>query len=264
MRAALRSAEVEVHFDGADPDHNRIVTAFSGQQGSVHAAVFAVAEVAFAEIDMRQHHGVHPRIGALDVCPFIQLGGSRVDALEFAAEVGRELGESFELPVFLYEQSETGKHAADLPALRKGQYEGLLGRALDADFGPAQANPRLGASVVGLRDWLIAMNVNLATPDPSAALKIASGLRAARAVEPFLAGVRALGFALESRGITQVSMNLTRPDLSPADAVVEWVEKRAAENRVRVHSAELIGVIRERDLKNATRLTIAPEQVINI
>jgi len=245
-----------VHFDEADVDHNRVVTAFSGQPQQIRETLFATASEAFARIDMRKHTGVHPRIGALDVCPFIPLDGP-VDP-NFAPSIAEELAGAYDLPIFLYELSETGKHAADLPSLRKGLFEGLIVRDLEPDYGPKSANRRLGATVLGIRDWLIAMNLNVQTRDPSAVKGAARELRHARdAGEPKLKGVRALGLLLESLGITQVSMNLTKPDETSADAAIEWLEARTGPG-----VPELIGVIRPEDLPKATRLPVSPEQVV--
>jgi glutamate formiminotransferase len=233
-----------------------MVTAFSGEQPRVRDTLFAVADVAFDRIDMRSHEGVHPRIGALDVCPFISLESG--DDAEFVLEVAADLASTYDLPTFLYEKSETGKHAADLPSLRKGQYEGLVGRPLDPDFGPKVYNPKLGAAVVGLRDWLIAMNVNFSSAPLSQVRQFASEIRRLRdGGDPRFTGIRALGLPLASRHITQVSLNLTKPDVTSPDAIVAWLEDRAGHGE-----PELIGVIRARDLANAVRMPWTAGQVI--
>jgi glutamate formiminotransferase len=264
MRRAMRAFGAEAHFEGADVDHNRLVTAFSGGLNAVRDTVFAIAEVAFDRIDMRSHRGVHPRIGALDVCPFIILGDSMSpeEASAYAVSVASHLAERFDLPVFLYEKSETGRHARDLPALRKGQYEGLFGRTLDPDFGPTQPNSQLGATVVGVRDWLLAVNVNL-SGDVEVAKGIAKEIRLERdrAIDQF-EGVRALGLELTSRGLSQVSMNLTRPDETAVDPIVGWIKGQASIRGARVEGTELIGVIRPSDLPSATSITVRPEQVV--
>jgi glutamate formiminotransferase len=264
MRAPLRerrSANLEVHYDGADYDHNRMVTAFSGTAEAVIDTLYSITEVAFETIDMRAHRGVHPRIGALDVCPFIVLDNSlsQPAAKALVAGVAKEIAERYHVPTFLYEKSETGKHAADLPTLRKGQYEGLHGRELNPDFGPNTASSRLGASVVGLRDWLVAANIELSNRDPSRAREIAKQLRTMRdAGDPRFAGVRALGFALPSRGLSQVSMNLTRPDDVSFDTIYDFVDQESAA----IVGAELIGALRPQDLAKATRLNPKPEQIV--
>lgn len=260
MRLALRSRGATVHFDGSDADHNRVVTAFSGSAEEVRETLFSVAAVAFQGIDMRSHEGVHPRIGALDVCPFILLNGKQEDALQFARGTAERLALDFDLPVFLYECSETGRHSADLPSLRKGQYEGLLGRQLNPDFGPSAANAKLGATVFGVRDWLLAMNVNLPQDALAKAKSIAREIRVLRDKgDARMSGVRALGLPLRQRGLSQVSMNLTNPDVTSPDEVIRWIE-----GKTEVVQTELIGVIREGDVVKATLLPIQPNQIVTI
>jgi glutamate formiminotransferase len=176
----------------------------------------------------------------------------------FARDMAEQMATRFDLPVFLYEKSETGKHAADLPSLRKGQFEGLLKRPLDPDFGPARANPRLGATVLGVRDWLIAMNVNLPAGALTEARAIAGEMRVRRdSGDERFKGVRALGLPLERRALTQVSMNLTEPDAVSPDAIIDWIAAREE-----VVETELIGVIRESDTPRATKLRIQPRQIV--
>jgi glutamate formiminotransferase len=147
--------------------------------------------------------------------------------------------------------------------LRKGGFEALMGRELRPDFGPSTAHPTLGATVLGVRDFLIAFNVDLATPDLLLAKEIAREIRTYRADgDPRFLGVRALGFPLASRKLSQVSMNLTLPDLTPVDPIIDWVESRAAEAGVLIAGTELVGVIRQRDLRNATELNVQPSQII--
>ncbi|MEO7454272.1 MAG: glutamate formiminotransferase [Fimbriimonadales bacterium] len=260
MRARLRAHGAAVHFDGADPDHNRIVTAFSGSAEIVQKTLFSLAEEALGTIDMREHEGVHPRIGALDVCPFIVLEGEAEEALSFAKNTAEELATRHDLPIFLYEKSESGKHAADLPSLRKGQFEGLLDRPLNPDFGPDRANPRLGATVLGVRDWLIAMNVNLPADKLTEARSIAGEMRVQRDLgDVRFSGVRSLGLPLKRRSLTQISMNLTMPDAVSPDFIIQWIGDRET-----VVETELIGVIRESDLPNATMLPIHKSQIVRV
>lgn len=259
LRWSLRGGNCTVHYDGSDFDHNRIVTAFSGEPRDVETTLFKLASIAFDAIDMRKHKGVHPRIGALDVCPFIVLKNSMElsAAIEWSNRIAFGIAEKYSLPIFLYEKSETGKHARDLPTLRKGEFEGLMGRKLEPDYGPNTANPWLGATVMGVRDWLIAANVNLGDPDPAQAKQIAKEIRSLRETDARFRGVRALGFPLPSRSQSQVSLNLTKPDETSFDPIYEWISERAP-----VVGAELIGVIRERDLRGATHLSAMPEQVL--
>ncbi len=253
-----------VHYLQSDVDHNRTVSAFSGESEPVFKRLEQLCELAFERIDLNKHIGVHPRLGALDVCPFVAygaLGKLPKEVESFAAKIAGR----FELPVFLYEKSERGRHEADLPSLRKGGFGGLIGKALNPDFGPALAHPRLGVSVVGIRDSLIAMNVNFSGEDATVAKAVAREIREQRSSgdERFL-GVRALGFSLATAGLSQVSLNLTLPDLTPVDPIVEWIMAEGASRGAQFASTELIGVIRERDLDTATRLLIKDAQIVDL
>ena len=261
---ALGRYPITVHYLRGDVDHNRTVSAFSGGSESVAAALLELAERAFAAIDLRQHDGAHPRIGALDVLPFVcERPEDRPEALVFAERFGRTLAERFELPVVLYERSERGRHEGDLPTLRKGGFKGLAGRDLRPDFGPVEAHPRLGATVVGVRDPLVALNVDLRHPMATVAKTIAREIRERRAAgdEAFL-GVRALGLSLPSREMSQVSLNVTLPDLTPLDPLVEWIEARALALGVASAGPELIGVLPRGCVAGATRVPYESSQVV--
>ncbi len=261
----FESRQLSLHYFQGDLDHNRTVTAFSGDSQDVSDALFAMCEVAFDTIDLNHHVGVHPRIGALDVCPIV-LPDDAEDLsayLGYAEELGEEMARRFDLPIYLYERSERGRHESDLPSLRRAGFGGALGRILRPDFGPIRAHPRLGVTVLGVRNFLVAMNINLGSDDPTVAKKLASEIRSLRSQgdERFL-GVRALGFPLHSRGQSQVSLNLTLPNLSPIDPIIEWVRHESVRLNVIPVSTELIGVIRPRDVEHATRLAIRDEQIV--
>ncbi|MFZ4507829.1 MAG: hypothetical protein ACOYON_09065 [Fimbriimonas sp.] len=260
----LGAAGVSVHACEGDVDHNRTVTAFSGEIADVLRTLRELQNAAFAVIDLNRHVGVHPRIGALDVCPFVRLDDAPIEALNlWVHRAAREVAERWDLPVFLYEHSEMGRHEADLPSLRKGGFGGLLGRELNPDFGPRIAHPRLGVTVMGARDFLIAMNVNLQSGDLRAAKAIARRIRDLRADgDPRFLGVRALGLLLPEREQCQVSLNVTLPDLTPPDPIILWITREAAQFGIALAGTELIGVIRESDLPGATRLPIRGEQVV--
>lgn len=267
-RDLLEAGGVEVHFCESDVDHNRTVTAFSGTQERVEAALDGLAELILPAIDLNRHTGVHPRIGGLDVCPFLPLHAleaGEAEAFKAWIEIWAErLADRWSLPVFLYERSERGRHESDLPTLRKGGFGGLLERTLRPDFGPERAHGHLGAAVVGWRDFLIAMNVNLQDPEPGVAQAIAQSVRRLRSDgDERMLGVRALGFPLASRGLSQVSLNVTLPDLTSADPIIEHVAQAAAQRGVEVAYTELIGVIRRKDTPGARLLSPRPEQVVD-
>jgi len=268
FRDCLEAAPVTLHYLQADVDHNRTVTAFSGEAEGVRDTLLALCRLALPAIDLNRHVGVHPRIGGLDVCPFHPLPEpttikSKRLFREWIEAIAADLASEFQLPIFLYEKSEKGMHEADLPSLRKGGFGGLLDRELNPDFGPNRAHPHLGATIMGWRDFLIAMNVNLRDSSGESAQRIAKRLRdnRNRGDAPFL-GVRALGFLLASREMSQVSINVTLPDITPVDPILRYVIDMAAELETEVAWTELIGVIRDRDLPHATLLPVRQEQII--
>lgn len=260
----LASHVGEVHFNQGDLDHNRTVTAFSGESEDLQETLELLQAAAFDVIDLSRHVGVHPRIGALDVCPFVPLDSTPIDALNaWVSNVADSLATRWGVPVFLYERSERGRHEADLPTLRRGGFGALINKELKPDFGPTSCHLRLGVTVMGVRDFLVAMNVNLATNDLQIAKAIAKEIRGLRAAGDLrFLGVRALGLPLASSGTTQVSMNLTMPDVTPIDPILEWVAQRADKMGVLVAQNELIGVIRDKDIATATRLPIRSQQIV--
>ena len=217
----------------ADRDHNRMVVTFVGPPDAVQAAALAAADVAVRRIDLRRHSGVHPRLGALDVLPFVPLSGLTLqDCAALAQEVGQTLAGRHGLPVFLYEAA--SPDVRSLPFVRKEAFQSLT-----PDYGPSIPHPTAGATVVGARGPLIAYNVVLATPDLTIARQIARELRTL----PHLPGIRALGLRLESRGVTQVSMNLTCPAETPLLPVFHSVQSRALELGTSVLESEVIGAL---------------------
>ncbi len=268
FRDCLEACPVTIHYLQADVDHNRTVSAFSGQPEDVRESLFQLAEIALPCIDLNRHVGVHPRIGGLDVLPFHPLPEpasikSRRLFKVWIEEMAEALADRFDLPIFLYEKSEKGMHEADLPTLRKGGFGGLLDRDLNPDFGPKGAHPQLGATIMGWRDFLVAMNVNLRETSGEPAQRIAQRLRENRnrGEQAFL-GVRALGFMLASQEMSQVSINVTLPDITPVDPILKYVMDMAAELDTEVAYTELIGVIRDSDLETATLLPVRREQII--
>lgn len=260
----LERTELDVHYLKGDVDHNRTVSAFSGESSSVFRTLIELARLALDRIDLNHHVGVHPRIGALDVCPFIPYQDEMIEELKrMVEEFAAEFASNFSVPTFLYERSERGRHESQLPNLRKGGFGSLIGQILTPDFGPNTAHPRCGVTIVGVRDFLVAMNVDLKGADPADAKDIARQIRGARSDgdERFL-GVRALGFPLASRGLSQVSMNLTLPDLTAIDPIVDYVIEEARRRDREFERTELIGVIRPRDLISAERLQVDGKQVV--
>ena len=211
MSAAVRAVAgahlADVH---SDADHHRSVFTMLGAPLAVEGAALALAEAALPRIDMREHHGLHPRLGALDVVPFVPLGDTPMTvAVDVARRVGAALAERHALPVYFYGAAARSPARRELPDVRRGGYEALAGRLTTADgapdAGPARFDARAGAAVVGARDVLVAYNVWLDTSDVGIARAVA---RAVRERDGGLPAVRALGVALPSRRLVQVSLNL--------------------------------------------------------
>jgi glutamate formiminotransferase len=209
-----------------DPDHNRMVVTLVGDIEGVRQASLAMAQTALAKIDLGLHNGVHPRLGVVDVLPFIPLIRVTLEeCAELAVSVGKELAARFDLPVFLYEAAANGR---SLPSVRKQAFADLV-----PDFGPASPHPTGGAAVVGARQPLIAFNVNLDCNDLALARQIASEIR-----EAFAGRVRSLGLPLPSRGIVQISMNIIRPAETSLVELIDFIAVRAP-----VYGSELIGAM---------------------
>ena len=229
----------------SDSDHNRSVITVVGEPEALKAAVIEAIGKAVELIDMTQHSGQHPRMGAVDVVPFIPIKGVTVeDAIALSKEVAQTVAEKFNLPVFLYEKSASAPHRENLAAVRKGEFEGMAEKVKQPewipDFGPAQRHATAGAVAVGARMPLVAYNVNLGTDNLEIATAIAKKVR-------FIGGglryCKGMGVALEDRGITQVSMNLTDYTKTAIYRAHEMVRMEAQRYGVPVVGGEVIGLV---------------------
>lgn len=243
-RAVSQVAGVSLASVHIDPDHHRSVFTFLGAPEPVQAAALSLARTVFATVDMRAHHGIHPRLGALDVLPFVPLRDVTMDdAVRVARAVGERLAADHALPVYLYGAAATAPGRRSLLAARAGQYEGLPTRLADPswrpDFGPARFDPRLGALLVGARDVLVAYNVWLDTDDAAAARAIA---RAVRESSGGLPALQAMGGRLERRGIAQVAMNLLDHRVTSLPRAFDAVRSEAARRGIGIRRAELVGL----------------------
>jgi len=229
----------------SDKDHNRSVLTLVGDETSLKAGLLALFEVATGRIDLRTHQGEHPRVGAVDVVPFIPIEGATMkDCVALAREVGQAVAERFGVPVFLYEEAATAPHRRNLEDVRRGQFEALAERMRDPawqpDFGPTAPHPSAGAVVVGARMPLIAYNINLGTPDVEIARRIAKGIRHSSGGYRF---VKAMGVMLEERNLAQVSINMTDYKKTPLFRVFETVRAEAARYGVSVVGSEIVGLV---------------------
>lgn len=244
QRAAEEVQGVVVLDRHADAAHNRMVLTFVGAAGPVAEAAFRCVARAAALIDVQAHRGVHPRMGATDVLPFIPLSTTPMAVcVELARRVGRRVGAELDIPVYLYAEAATRDTRRRLPDVRQGEYEGIrasIGHdpARTPDFGPRRLGPA-GATAVGARTFLVAYNVALATGDLSVARAVA---RAIRESSGGLPAVQARGFATHEPGVVQVSVNLLDSRVTPLHVVFERIEAEAAARGVAVLASELVGL----------------------
>ena len=245
--AAAVSATPGVHLldRTSDASHNRSVLTLAGRAEAVAAAVEATVALAVEAIDMERQHGEHPRIGAVDVIPFVPLGETTMDdCVALARAFGARIAERFELPVYLYARAAMRPDREKLADVRRGQYEGLkeaIGTDPERrpDFGPARTHPTAGAVAVGARPFLIAYNINLASTDLELARRIARTIRESGGG---LARVQANGFRLDDPDCAQVSMNLLDHTVTPMWRVWEAVATEARTAGVEPAESELIGL----------------------
>jgi glutamate formiminotransferase len=228
----------------SDASHNRSVLTLAGEAAAVEAAVENAIAVAVAEIDLRHHAGEHPRIGAVDVVPFVPLAGTTMDdCVDIARSFGGRIAERFDLPVYLYANAATRSDRVKLAEVRRGQFEALRHEITEPgrepDFGPSRLHPTAGAVAVGARPFLIAWNINLDSADRDLAVRIARRVRESGGGLP---KVQANGFMIEELGRAQVSMNLLDFSVTPMWLVWDTVADLAAAEGVEPAESELIGL----------------------
>src|SRR3954467_328724 len=246
MAAAIRAVPgVRLLDFSSDPSHNRSVFTLAGDAEGVERAVLALFERATAEVDLRTHSGEHPRMGAVDVVPFVPIEGvTMAECVALAKKVGAEVASRFRIPVYLYEDASANPARKNLEDIRRGEFEGLAAKMATAgwtpDFGPSAPHPSAGATVIGARMPLIAYNINLATDRLDVAKKIAAAVRHSSGGYRF---VKAMGIKLDDRGIVQVSMNLTNFEKTPIFRVFETVKREAERYGVAVLESEIVGLV---------------------
>ena len=244
--AALRAtAGLRVLDVQSDRDHNRSVLTLAGDDDALYQGILALFDFAVERIDLRAHQGEHPRMGAVDVVPFIPIeGATMADCVALARRVAQAVGERHRVPVFLYEEAATAPHRRNLEDIRRGQFEGLAEKMRDPlwppDFGPPAPHPSAGASVIGARPALIAYNVNLGTADLEVARRIAKAIRHSSGG---FRHVKAMGVMLEERKLAQVSINMTDFKRTPLHRVFETVRSEAERHGVHVVGSEIVGLV---------------------
>lgn len=241
-----QAADVALLDRHVDPDHNRSVFTLIGQPEAMQHALCALIRQAVDLIDLRGHTGQHPRIGVVDVVPWIPFQNMTMkDCVEESRKFGERVGRELEIPVFLYEESCLHPERMRLETIRRGGIPALEARMQDdptaaPDFGPARLHPTAGALITGARDFLIAFNVMLDSRDVGAAHAIARTIRTSNGGLPAL---KAIGLALPSLGCVQVSMNLTDFRVTSLRSAYQAVEREAARHGIRIRESELIGLI---------------------
>jgi len=253
----------------SDASHNRSVFTLAGDAAPLKAAILAMYEQALAHIDLRTHQGEHPRLGAVDVVPFVPIEGvTMAQCVELARDVAGEVASRFGVPIYLYEDASNDPARRNLEDIRRGEFEGLAAKMASKgwapDFGPSAPHASAGASVVGARMPLIAYNINLNTDRLDVAKKIAAAIRHSSGGYRF---VKAAGFELKDRGIVQVSMNLTNYEKTPIFRVFETVRREAERYGVSILESEIVGLVPAAALNAAAEfyLQIAgfkPDQVL--
>jgi glutamate formiminotransferase len=243
--AAVRAAGAHVLDVQSDPDHNRSVLTLAGDEDALRSAVLELFRVALDHIDLRSHRGGHPRMGAVDVVPFVPIAGvTLAECAALARQVGRAVAERHAIPVFFYEEAASAPHRHNLEDVRRGQFEGLAEKLRDPlwapDAGPHAPHPSAGASAFGARMPLIAYNINLATADVEIAKRIAKAIRHSSGGYRH---VKAMGVMLEARGIAQVSINMTDFRKTPLHRVFETVRDEAARHGVSILGSEVVGLV---------------------
>jgi glutamate formiminotransferase len=243
--AIRRTGGVRLLDHSSDASHNRSVFTLVGEYEPLKRATLALFEQAAQAIDLRSHKGEHPRLGAVDVVPFVPIEGVTMEeCVRLAKEVGAAVAEQFGIPVFLYEEASANPQRKNLEDIRRGEFEGLAAKMASndwlPDFGPSQPHPTAGASVIGARMPLIAYNINLNTERLDVAKKIAAAIRHSSGG---LRYVKAMGVKLDGRNLAQVSMNLTNYQKTPIFRVFEIVKREAERYGVAILESEIVGLV---------------------
>jgi len=262
VEAVRRSGPVRVLDRSSDPDHNRTVLTLAGEPEPLLAGLEALVAACVERIDLMQHRGRHPRMGAVDVIPLIPIRDvDMAQCAGLARALGERVARRHDLPVYLYEEAASAPHRRDLAAIRKGEFEGFAGKIRDPlwkpDFGPERVHPTAGCTAIGAREFLIAYNINLATPDVEVARRIAQAIRHSSGG---LRYVKAMGLLLEDRRQAQVSINMTDFRRTPLHRVFEMVRSEAERYGVAIAGSEIVGLVPQDALLQAAEHFLRLEQ----
>jgi glutamate formiminotransferase/formiminotetrahydrofolate cyclodeaminase len=265
LSEAIKSVEgvrlLDVEFDA---DHNRSVFTFIGEPQLVKKAALKAAELAVEKIDLTKHEGAHPRMGAVDVVPFIPLHGTTIgECIELSKQFAEEFSKKCNIPIFLYSKSATRPDRVDLPNIREGEFEALreeIGKnpEKEPDYGPNKIHPTAGATATGARNFLIAINFNLSTTNLEVAKVCAD---AVRATTGGFVNVQGIGLDLPAKNCVQVSLNLTHPRRTKIHQVLEVVRNEARRFGASVIETEIVGMVPLFALLDAVRYYIQPEKL---
>ncbi|MHA1741100.1 MAG: glutamate formimidoyltransferase [Candidatus Thorarchaeota archaeon] len=265
LAEAIKSVEgvrlLDVEYDY---DHNRSVFTFIGEPQKVKEAALRAAELAVEKIDLTKHQGAHPRMGAVDVVPFIPLHGTTIgECIELSKQFAEEFSKKCNVPVYLYAKSATRPDRVDLPNIREGEFEGLrelIGTdpTKDPDYGPKKIHPTAGCTATGARNFLIAFNCNLNTTDVRVAKACADAVRATTGGFVYVQGI---GLEIPEKGMVQVSMNLTHPKRTKIHQVLEVVRNEARRFGATVVETEIVGMIPLFAILDAFRYYVQPEKL---
>lgn len=245
VSAVSEAKEAQVLDISSDPDHNRSVLTMVGDEQGLKDAILILFEKAIEHIDLTKHKGEHPRMGAVDVVPFVPIKGVTMDdCVALSKEIGELVANKFDIPVYLYEESASSPERESLPKIRKGQFEGFFEKIKQPewkpDFGPQEVHPTAGVVAIGARMFLIAYNVYLSTDNVEIADKIA---KAIRHISGGLRYVKALGMMIEERKLTQVSINLVDYQKTPIYRVFELIRAEARRYGVHIVDSEIVGMV---------------------
>ncbi|MDR1687964.1 MAG: glutamate formimidoyltransferase [Clostridiales bacterium] len=254
-QTAQKTAGVMLLGVSSDYDHNRSVITIAGNESGIEEAAFLLCKTAAENIDLRQHEGVHPRMGAADVIPFIPLQNCGIETcINLSKRVGKRIADELKIPVFLYEHSATNEERKNLAAIRKGGFEGMSEKILlenwQPDYGERKINQSAGVCAVGARYALIAFNVNLNTGDIKIAKKIAAKIRESGGG---LKTLKAIGVSLNGSGLAQVSMNVTNYEVTSMHDAFCAVKEEAKRYGVSVLCSEVVGFVPARALAESAR-----------